>query len=118
MSVKDIPRICVSFDIWMSCSAFYQDCSTRSYLEREDFFFHFFFHCRYFTCPILCFWNPKKERGRVPAPSFVGGTGRDHGLRQGERFLVEIAGEILEPYMWATFLKKANYNIGDVNDGL
>jgi hypothetical protein len=82
-------------------------------LEREDFFFHFFFHCRFLLAP-SCAFGIKK--GEVPAPSFVGGTGRITD-RTREGFLVEISGGILEPYL-ATFLKKVNYNIGDVNDGL
>lgn len=87
-------------------------------MEREDFFFHFFFTADILLVPSCSFGIQKKERGGVPAPSFVGGTWPGSRTKARERFLVEISGGILEPYVWAAFLKKANYNIGDVNDGL
>jgi hypothetical protein len=49
------------------------------------FLFSFFFTADILLVP-SCAFGIQKQKGRVPAPSFVGGTGRDHGLRQGRDF--------------------------------
>lgn len=62
------------------------------------FLFSSFFHCRYFTCPMLCFWNPKRK-GSGSCTIVCGRDWPGSRTKTRERFLVEISGGILEPYV-------------------